>query len=178
MSLYQKTKKGRSLDQQTFSVILLQSILVKGKSGVLFRPIGQCSQRRIILGSVQNKRSRRRLLCRRIMGGILLMIATWLRKTKKSKTQRSLASKSSSSSIASQSSSKTSSISTSASSCNSTLESVLQLPLLPVHPLDFADFKIYDEGAWFTSLPEDDGLYEIIDVKPYQPLPQLPGVLV
>ena len=137
----------------------------------------QCSQRRIIPGSAQNKRGRR-LPRRGIMGGILLMIATWLRKTKKSKTQRSLASKSSYSSIASQSSSKTSSMTASTSSCNSTLESLLQLPLLPICALENADFKIYDEGEWSRSLAEDDGLYEIIDVKPYQPLPQLPGVLV
>ena len=71
-----------------------------------------------------------------------------------------------------------SSMSTSASGSNSTLESLLKLPLLPVHPLDFADFKIYDEGAWSRTGAEDDGLYEIIDVKPFRPLPQLPGVLV
>ena len=114
----------------------------------------------------------------RIMGGLLLMIVTWLRKTKKIKTRKSFQSKSSSSSITSQSSSKMSSISTSVSSSNSTLESLLKLPLLPVHTLEYADFKIYDEGAWSGSMPVDDGLYEIIDVKPFRPLPQLPGVLV
>ena len=69
-------------------------------------------------------------------------------------------------------------MSASESSSNSTLESLLRLPLYPVRPLDFADFKIYDETGWLKSFPEDDGLYEIIDVKPCRPLPQLPGVLV
>ena len=69
-------------------------------------------------------------------------------------------------------------MSTSSSGSNSTLESLLKLPLLPVHPLEYADFKIYDEGAWSGSAIEDDGLYEIIDVKPYRPLPELPGLLV
>ena len=66
-------------------------------------------------------------------------------------------------------------MSASESSSNSTLESLLRLPLYPVRPLDFADFKIYDETGWLKSFPEDDGLYEIIDVKPCRPLPQLPS---
>ena len=140
------------------------------------QPIGECSQRRIILGSAKIKRSRFVKSRTRIMGGLLLTIVTWLRKTKKSKTRKSLASKSSSSSIASQSSSKMSSMSTSASGSNSTLESLLKM--LPVHTLEYTNFKIYDEGVWSSSETEDDGLYKIIDFGPFWHLPQLPGVLV
>ena len=110
------------------------------------------------------------------MDRLLQAMAGWFQRTKNIKRkQRKIKSKSSSSSIESCSSSKMSS--TSSSSSNSAIETLLQIPLSPINPLEqHTSFKIYDDGDCLGSSPEaDDGLYEIIDVKPIRPLPPIPG---
>lgn len=118
------------------------------------------------------------------MGGLLYSLVSWLRKSRKLKRKLSSSSQTSMSS-------STSSETSTASSRNSTLESLLLLPLrtfpslppLPSPPSsptsgswehDLSGVKIYDVGEWDNFKErevEDDGLYEIIEVRPFPPPP-------
>ena len=118
------------------------------------------------------------------MGGLLYSFVSWLRKPRKLKRKLSSSSQTSMSS-------STSSETSTTSSRNSTLESLLKLPLktfpslppLPSPPSspnstswehELSGVKIYDVGEWDNLKErefEDDGLYEIIEVRPFPPPP-------